>query len=68
MMDNKSKTSLIRYVQEKYINHEDLQNDTHALDLYHIIFNHDIFFLYMSFRKFSYCIFILMINFEKLLP
>ena len=65
MMDNKSKTSLIRHVQEKYINHEDLQYDTHALDSYHIIFKHGIFFLYMSFGKFSYCIFVLMINFEN---
>ena len=30
MVDNKSKASLIRQIQKKYITHEDLQNNTRA--------------------------------------
>ena len=43
MQDNKSKTSLIRHIQKKYITHEDAQYDTHAAHWYNIvIFIHDI--------------------------
>ena len=55
MVDNKSKTPLIRHIQKKYITHEDLQYNTRATHSYNIvIFIRDIFFLYMSFGTFSY--------------
>ena len=55
MVDNKSKTPLIRHIQKKYITHEDKQYNTRAAHSYNIvIFIRDIFFLYMSFGKFSY--------------
>ena len=48
MVDNKSKTPLILHIQKKkYTTHKDYNN------IYNIvIFIHDIFFLYMSFRNF----------------
>ena len=51
MVDNKSKISLIRHTQKKYITREDLQyNNTHGTHSYNIVmFIPDIFFLYMSF-------------------
>ena len=58
MVDNKSKTPLIRHIQKKYITHEDEQYNTRATHSYNIaIFIRDIFFLYMSFGTFSYYIF-----------
>ena len=58
MVGNKSKTSLIRHMQRKYITHEGKQYNTRALHWYNIvIFIHDIFFhdIYlMSFGKFSF--------------
>ena len=56
IMDNKSKTSLFRQIQQKYITHEDLQYYTCAAHSYNIIFIHDFFFLYAPFGKFSYFI------------
>ena len=43
MVDNKSKTSLIRHI------HEDMQqyNNTHAMHAYNIIFICDIYFVYV---------------------
>ena len=41
MVDNKSKTSLIRHIQKKYITHKDKQ---YALVSYIVIFIRDIFF------------------------
>ena len=37
MVDNKSKTSLIRHIQKVYITHEDYQYNTHALHSYNIV-------------------------------
>ena len=55
MVENKSKTSLIRHIQKKYITHEDLQYNTRAMHSYNIvIFICDMLFLYMSFMTFSY--------------
>ena len=60
MVDNKSETSLIGHIQKKYITHKDSQYNTHAKHSYNIvIITCDIFFLYMSFLKFSYFINIL---------
>ena len=47
MVDNKTKTSLFRHIQKKYITHEDYQYNASATHLYNIvIFIHEIFFLY----------------------
>ena len=45
MVDNKSKTPLIRHIQEKYFTNGDKQYNTCAMYLYNIvIFTRDIFF------------------------
>ena len=57
MVGNKSKTSLIRHMQKKYMTHIDKQYNICAVLSYNIvIFIHDTFFLYMSFGKLSHCV------------
>ena len=55
VVENKSKTSLIRHIQKKYITHDDQQYSIYATHSYNIVvFIRDILFQYMSFKKFSY--------------
>ena len=48
---------LLDIFRHKYITHEDEQYNTHIIQSHYInIFIRDIFFLYMLFGRFSYCI------------